>query len=256
VVFWIEAGAFGLLLRVNPRYRGLGWQGGRMGPDLAMIGGLLRVGVPMAVSVLLEVGLFSFVALAIGRLGEAAVAGHQVALNVAALAFMVPLGLAMAITVRVGNAVGRGDPAGVRRAGMTGIGLTLATQAVSSGIMLGMPAAIVALYSNDPAVRASAVVLLQLAGVFQVSDGIQVASAGALRGLKDTRLPMFITAAAYWGVGMPIGWFLAFRMRLAAPGMWIGLIAGLTLAALLLFARFEALSRWRRAASPSATRLA
>jgi multidrug resistance protein, MATE family len=253
LVSWIEAGCFVLLMAVSPRYRGLGWNNGRMWPDFASIAGLLRLGVPMAVSVMLEVGLFSFAALAIGRLGASVVASHQIALNVAALTFMVPLGVAMAITVRVGNAVGRGDEAGVRRAGMTGIGLALLTQAVSSAVMLGAPAMIVALYTNDAAVRRGAATLLQLAGLFQFSDGVQVASAGALRGLKDTRLPMLITAAAYWGVGVPIGWLLAFRAGMGAPGMWIGLIAGLSVAAALLFARFNALSRRRRVVEAAAT---
>ena len=160
------------------------------------------------------------------------------ALNVAALFFMIPLGLAMAITVRVGNAVGRGDASGVRYAGFCGIGLTLVTQLVSAGLMLGFPRAIASFYTHDQTVIALAAQLLLLAGLFQFSDGIQVASNGALRGLKDTRVPMAITLFAYWMVGMPVGWWLAFHMGLGARGIWMGLIAGLSMAALLLFARF------------------
>jgi MATE family multidrug resistance protein len=227
----------------SPRYRGLGWDRVRLLPDLAVIAGLLRIGAPMAVSLALEAGLFTAAALALGRLGDATVASHQVALSVSAVTFMVPLGIAMAITVRVGNAVGRGDPAGVRRAGLVGIGLTLVSQSVSCALMLGLPGPIASLYSSDPAVFAGAVVLLHYAAAFQFSDGIQVASNGALRGLKDARMPMLITGFSYWCVGMPLGWYLAFPLGGRAPGMWIGLIAGLTVAAALLFSRFFVLSR-------------
>jgi multidrug resistance protein, MATE family len=181
--------------------------------------------------------------LLIGRFGDATVAGHQIALSVSAVTFMVPLGLAMAITVRVGNAVGRGDPAGVRRAGLTGIGLTLVSQAISCGLMLGLPGPIASIYSSDPAVLAGAVLLLHYAAAFQFSDGIQVSSNGALRGLKDARMPMLITGFSYWCVGMPVGWYLAFAQDWRAPGMWVGLIAGLSCAAALLFSRFFLLSR-------------
>jgi MATE family multidrug resistance protein len=202
----------------------------------------------MAVTLLMEAGLFVAVALLIGRLGETVTAGHHVALNVASVAFMIPLGLSMAITVRVGNAAGRRDAMGVRYAGMSGITLVLVTQFISSGIMLSLPGPIARLYTSDAAVIAMASQLLILAGFFQFSDGIQVASNGALRGLKDTRVPMGITLFAYWGVGMPIGWWLAFPQGLGARGMWMGLIAGLSMAAILLFARFwrsSASGRWR-----------
>jgi MATE family multidrug resistance protein len=192
---------------------------------------------------LIGAGLFVAVALVIGTLGTDVVAGHQVAINVSSVAFMVPLGLAMATTVRVGHAVGRGDGQGVRDAGIVGIGLTLCAQAVSSGLMLGLPHQIAGLYTDDAGVIALAAQLLVLAGVFQLSDGIQVAANGALRGLKDTRVPMFITLFAYWGMGMPIGWWLAFPQGMGARGMWIGLIAGLTVAAVLLSRRFWKLAR-------------
>jgi MATE family multidrug resistance protein len=156
---------------------------------------------------------------------------------------MVPLGIAMATTVRVGHAVGRGDPEGVGDAGLVGLGLTLAAQGVSALLMLTIPERIAALYTGDAAVIALAAELLVLAGFFQFSDGLQVAASGALRGLKDTRVPMLITTFAYWGVGMPVGWWLAFRAGLGARGMWMGLIAGLSMAALLLTTRFWRLAR-------------
>ena len=242
-VLWVEMISFGIYIALHRNYQGLGLFHHFEWPHLERIGKLVHIGLPMAITLLAEGGLFVAAALLIGTMGEDMVASHQVALNVAALFFMVPLGLAMAITVRVGNAVGRGDPAGIRYAGFCGIGLTLVTQTVSAGLMLGFPHLIAALYTHDKTVIALAAQLLLLAGLFQFSDGIQVASNGALRGLKDTRVPMAITLFAYWGVGMPMGWWLAFHHGLGARGIWMGLIAGLSMAALLLFVRFWRSSR-------------
>ncbi len=249
LVLWMEMLGFALYVSRHPNYRGLNL-GERFDlPDPRRIGDLMWVGLPMAVTLLAEGGLFVAVALALGTLGETVVASHQVALNIASFFFMIPLGLAMAITVRVGNAVGRGDAAGVRYAGFCGIALTLGTQMVSAGLMLSLPHLIASLYTQDAAVIALATQLIVLAGVFQFSDGIQVASNGALRGLKDTRAPMAMTLFAYWVIGMPVGWWLAFRHGLGARGMWMGLVAGLSVAAVLLFTRFwrsSATERWRR----------
>ncbi|GGA12178.1 MATE family efflux transporter [Dyella caseinilytica] len=242
-VLWLEMLAFTLYILCHRNYRGLGLFQHFEWPNLQRIGALMHIGLPMAITLLAEGGLFVAAALLIGTMGEDMVASHQVALNVAALFFMIPLGLAMAITVRVGNAVGRGDPSGVRYAGFCGIGLTLVTQLFSAGLMLGFPHAIASLYTHDKTVIALASQLLLLAGLFQFSDGIQVASNGALRGLKDTRVPMAITLFAYWMVGMPVGWWLAFHLDLGARGIWMGLIAGLSVAAVLLFARFWISSR-------------
>jgi MATE family multidrug resistance protein len=195
------------------------------------------------VSLFMEASLFVAVALAIGTLGTDVVASHQIAINVASVTFMVPLGIAMATTVRVGHAIGRGDAEGVRGAGLAGLALTLATQGISAILMLTVPQRIAALYTADTAVIGLAAELLVLAGLFQFSDGLQVSASGALRGLKDTRVPMLITTFAYWGVGMPVGWWLAFKAGLGARGMWMGLIAGLSMAAVLLTTRFWRLAR-------------
>jgi MATE family multidrug resistance protein len=242
-VLWLEMLAFGVYVTCHRNYRGLGLFDHFEWPHWRRIGALVHIGLPMAITLLAEAGLFVAAALLISTMGEDMVAGHQVALNVASLFFMIPLGLALAITVRVGNAVGRGDAAGVRYAGFCGIGLTLVTQLVSAGLMLGFPHAIASFYTHDKTVIALATQLLMLAGFFQFSDGIQVASNGALRGLKDTRVPMAITLFAYWLVGMPVGWWLAFHAQLGARGIWMGLIAGLSMAALLLFIRFWRSSR-------------
>jgi MATE family multidrug resistance protein len=244
LVLWLEMLGFLVYVLCHRNYRGLNLFERFEWPHWRRIGALLHIGLPMAVTLLAEAGLFVATALLIGTMGEDVVASHQVAINVASVFFMIPLGLAMAITVRVGNAVGRDDARGVRYAGFCGIGLALVTQLVSATLMLGLPHAIAGLYTGNPRVIALAAQLLVLAGLFQFSDGIQVASNGALRGLKDTRVPMAITLFAYWGVGMPVGWWLAFPHGLGARGMWMGLIAGLSVAAVLLFTRFWR-SAWR-----------
>jgi len=251
LVLWIQLAAMLAWLFLHPRYRELHLFARFEKPDRQAIAGLLRIGLPMGVTLFMEGSLFVAVALAIGTLGEMVAASHQIALNVASVAFMVPLGLGMATTVRVGHAVGRDVAADVRWAGYVGIGLTLATQLVSSLAMLLFATPIARLYTQDLTVAALAAQLLVLAGIFQFSDGIQVAANGALRGLKDTRLPMLITMLSYWGIGMPVGAWLAFRVGLGARGMWMGLIAGLSAAALLLFLRFHRLARtarWQRVA--------
>jgi MATE family multidrug resistance protein len=247
MVLWIQVVAFGLYLRFRRHYREIAPFGRFDWPDWHAMVALLRLGVPMGVAVLMEAGLFVAAALLIGSLGADSVAGHQIAINVASVAFMVPLGVAMATTVRVGNAVGRGDADAVRHAGYAGIAATGFTQTVSSLAMALFPLAIANVYTDDRGVAAMAAQLLLLAAIFQFSDGIQVAANGALRGLKDTTVPMAITALAYWGIGMPIGWWLAFHAGFGARGMWMGLIAGLTAAAALLFLRFARMAARGRA---------
>jgi multidrug resistance protein, MATE family len=246
IVIWLQFFSLLTWLRLRAEYRRAQLFAGWEKPDLRAIRQLLRIGLPMGVAVFMEASLFAVVALVLAGFGETTASSHQIALNASAVCFMVPLGLALAITVRVGHAVGRDDERGVRYAGYAGIALCIATQFVSAGAMLLLPAQIAALYTSDQAVIALAAQLLVLAGLFQFSDGIQVASNGALRGLKDTRVPMLITVLAYWGVGMPVGWYLAFPHGLGARGMWIGLIAGLSAAALLLFLRFHRQARCGR----------
>jgi len=246
LVLWIEAIAFAIYLHRHRNYRDIAPFAHFETPRWREIGALLRLGVPMGIALLMESSLFVCTALLIASLGAVTVASHQVAINVASITFMVPLGLAMATTVRVGNAVGRNDARAVRSAGLAGIALSLATQFVASTAMAVFPHAIAHLYTDDTAVAALAAQLLVLAAIFQLSDGIQVTAGGALRGLKDTTMPMIITGLAYWAIGMPVGWWLAFHQGLGARGMWMGLAAGLTAAAILLTLRFLRASRPRR----------
>ncbi len=259
VVLWVEMLGFAVYVLRHPNYRGLGLHDRFDPPKPKVIGELLQLGAPMAFTLLMEGGLFVAVALAIATLGDTVAAAHQIALNVASVAFMVPLGTAMAITIRVGHAAGRRDARAVRYAAGCGVSVAAAAQVLSASLMLGMPQRIAGLYSHDAAVVGLAAQLMMLAGLFQIVDGIQVASNGALRGLKDTRVPMLISAFAYWGVGMPVGLWLAFHAHLGARGMWLGLVAGLSMAALLLSSRLVInirTGRWLRAVPEPAGRSA
>ncbi len=243
VVCWVEAGGYLAFVRFARCYPGLSWRHVGWRLNRAILSALVRLGLPMAGTVLMEVSMFSVAGLMIGGLGDDAIASHQVALNLASVSFMVPLGVALATTIRVGNAAGRNDRAGMRRAGLAGIGLAVLAQAGSALLMVGLPHRLAAIYTGDPAVLAGAVVLLHLAAIFQIFDGIQVSANGALRGLKDTRVPLAATAVAYWGIGIPLGWWLGLHGAWGAPGVWMGLIAGLATAAVLLLLRFDLLSR-------------
>ncbi|RRN55617.1 MATE family efflux transporter [Pseudoxanthomonas sp. SGNA-20] len=234
VVMWLQALCFAGYLARSRRFAPLGLFARFDPPRWADIRGLLATGLPIGVTVLMEGGLFIATALLIARLGEVPAAAHQIAINVSALCFMVPMGLAEATTVRVGRALGAGDPMGVRRAARAGYTIVLATQACSALVMLLGHDAIVAIYTRDAAVAATASVLLLYAATFQFPDGVQVMSAGALRGLRDTRVPMFLAMVSYWGIGMPLGAWLGLGLGRGPQGMWTGLILGLAAAAVLM----------------------
>ena len=242
-MFWAQLLAFALYLRWSPRYADLCLYARLEAPDWATIRGLLGRGLPIGVTITMEGGLFIVTTLLIGRLGEVSVAAHQVAINVATLCFMIPFGVAEATTVRVGHALGRGDREGIRRAYFAGLALVLGTQALSALVMLSANHAIVGLYTSDVVVGTLAASLLLYAALFQFPDGIQVLSAGALRGLNDTRVPMWLAALAYWGIGMPVGAGLGLALGWGPKGMWLGLTAGLSVAAILLCRRFLRSSR-------------
>jgi len=204
---------------------------------------VLRLGLPMAVTLGFEITMFAAISLMIARYPTEVMGAHQIALNIASISFMIPLGLSQAITARVGYFAGKGDPEACQRAGYTGIGVSVILSTFSAAAMITLPAVFVAFYSLDPEVTRIAISLLFFAAIFQLSDSLQVASAGALRGLKDSKIPMIVTAISYWLVGFPIGFFLAEYQDYGAAGYWIGMIAGLSTAAVLLLRRWTVLSR-------------
>lgn len=242
LVFWAQCIGFVLYVSLGRRYRDAGVFRQFEWPDMKVLGELLRLGGPIGITLFIEASLFMAVSLLMGSLGPNIVAGHQVALNFASITFMVPLGIGLAATVRVGHAIGAGDYLSARFFGALALALTLCTQFISAFVMLVFPEWIVAIYTRDPVVTAIAVNLLFLAAIFQISDGVQACCAGALRGLKDTRVPMIITVVAYWGIGLPLSYYLGIRTGVGPAGLWIGFIAGLTVAALLMTFRFFRLS--------------
>lgn len=217
------------------------------GPRWTDIGALLSVGVPIGVAVFAEASIFSVIALLIGGLGATVVAGHQIALNFTSMVFMIPLSLAMAITVRVGQALGRGAPRDARFVAGVGMVMALAYACLSATSMLLFRESIARLYTPDVAVIAVAAQLFVYAAMFQLSDVVQVTAAGALRGYQDTRMTMIFTLFAYWGIGLPVGYLLGLTDWLGEPtgpsGLWQGLIAGLSCAAILLGIRLTRSAR-------------
>lgn len=212
-------------------------------PHPRKIAEVLRLGVPIGVGVLAEVGLFSAAALLVGRLGSAAAGAHQVAINYAATMFMVPLGIHSATMARVGQKAGRGDLAGARFTGFTGIGACTLFMTASALVMLSFRGPIISLYTNDPAVWTIANGLLLMAAIFQISDGVQAGAMGALRGLKDTTVPMALSILAYWGVGFAFAWYTVVVLGRGPTWVWAALAAGLTVAAVLLTGRFAWIMR-------------
>ena len=231
---WVQALCFAAYLARTRRFAHLQLFAHFEPPRWADIRDLLRTGLPIGITVLMEGGLFIITALLIGRIGAVEASAHQIAINVAQLCFMIPMGVAEATTVRVGHAVGGNDPHGVRRATWAGYAIVMFTQLLSISMLLLGHNAVVRLYTDDLAVAGLASTLLLYAATFQIPDGVQVLSAGALRGLKDTRVPMFIAMFAYWGVGMPLGAGLGLGLGWGPQGMWVGLIMGLTSAAILM----------------------
>ncbi|MBK8083141.1 MAG: MATE family efflux transporter [Devosia sp.] len=212
-------------------------------PDWHRFAEILKVGMPIGLTVAAEVGLFSVAAILMGRLGTDETAAHAVALQLASTAFMVPLGLGMAATVRVGLAYGAGDAEGVRKAGWVGLTMGVAFMAVTCTLFLALPHQLVSIFL-DPTIagNANAVALaatyLAIAGIFQLADGAQVVAAHALRGLSDTRTPMWLAFIGYWAVGLPTAYLLGFAFEWRGVGIWIGLATGLAFVAVLLVTRF------------------
>jgi multidrug resistance protein, MATE family len=207
-------------------------------PEKMYLGELLKIGVPIGVSSTMEVTMFAVVSLLVGTISTVAVAGHQVAINFAAMTFMIPFGLSVAISARVGHSIGKKRPGEARFRGYVGVGLSSIIMSFTALIMFLFPEYITAIYTDDQAVTDMAVQLLFMAAIFQISDGLQVSGFGALRGLKDTKVPMYVNLVAYWIFGIPIAYYLGFPAGYGAPGLWTGLIAGLTVAGILHNIRF------------------
>ncbi|MBR0689712.1 MATE family efflux transporter [Bradyrhizobium manausense] len=215
--------------------------------DWPLMRQLIVIGAPISLSLLLEYGLFSSAALLMGLISTTALAAHQIALQVTAVLFMVPLGIGMAATVRVGHAFGRDDPAGVRRAGLVAAVLGIAfVSALTVAIILGRYGLGRLFFGGSeasaPTVELTATLLL-VGATFFIADALQTIMGGALRGINDTQMTLVFAAIGYWCIGFPIAWVLAFHAGLGAVGVWIGLSIGSFVYAGLLILRFRMLTR-------------
>jgi len=217
------AGADGEKLRDTP-----------LGLDLSRVRRLFVLGFPAAAQMVLEVGVFAAATALAGRVSSDSLAAHQIALNLAALTFMVPLGIASAAAVRVGQAIGRLDPRGAASAGWTAIAIGVGFMSSAALAFLFVPHGLIRLFTHDTAVLEIGVSLLFVAAVFQLFDGLQGVTTGVLRGLGDTRTAMLWNLAGHWIVGLPLGYLLCFRWGLGVVGLWWGLSVGLIICGVAL----------------------
>jgi MATE family multidrug resistance protein len=242
VTVWLMAFVLGTYTATTPVYRPLKIFDHFAPVRLPVLRELIGLGLPIAVTITAEAGLFSAVSILVGTRGAEITAAHQISLNFAATMFMIPLALSAATTIRTGHALGAGNAAEARTAGMTGILMCGIFMAFSATFLLLFRDLVVGIYTNDPRVIEIAISLLLMAAVFQVADGVQIGAAGALRGYKDTRMPMVINTFSYWVMGFPLAYLAAITFQAPPSYIWAGFVLGLTVAAVLLTIRFHLLS--------------
>ncbi|MTI16198.1 MATE family efflux transporter [Rhodobacteraceae bacterium RKSG542] len=250
-VYWLMASTLLGYIVHHKEYRGI-LNLREMMPSFARIWDILKLGVPIGVNIFICGSIFALIALLIGKLGANNIAAHQVALNFSAMVYMVPMSLAFGITIRVGHILGQGDKDAARLRSLSGLLLTVAFSSISASCILLFPEAIIGIYTNNADVIASASVLLVFAAVYQISDAVQTSANGALRGYKDTRVPMVIAFVSYWVVALPLGYILGLTNLLVpamgASGFWVGIVVGLTLAAILMLLRLAVVFKRNRTA--------
>ncbi|KQS31115.1 MATE family efflux transporter [Dyadobacter sp. Leaf189] len=218
------------------------------------MGELLHIGVPSSLQIGMEAGAFAVSGIIIGTLGAVSQAAHQIALSCASFTFMVSMGLAQAGSIRVSNALGRSDWQKIIVIGKSTLITALIYGILCATMFVALRQILPFAFNKEPQVVSLAALLLLFAAIFQISDSTQAIGAGLLRGIKDVKTPTFLIGIAYWVIGIPVGYLLAFHFGMGAPGMWLGLIAGLTLASGFLITRFLKMGK-RNAAVPAASRI-
>ena len=213
--------------------------------NFSLIKDLLRIGLPAGLQFVFEVGAFSMAALMMGWIGAVTQAAHQIAINLASITYMTVSGLGAAAAIRVGNQLGKKDYVTMRKAALTLVAMGTSLMAIFAVVFILGRDYLPLLYNDKPEVVQIASSLLIIAALFQLSDGVQVISLGALRGMKDVKIPTIITFFAYWIVALPLGYILAFKYDYGATGIWFGLFLGLTIAGIWVFIRFNRLARQR-----------
>jgi MATE family multidrug resistance protein len=211
--------------------------------DVTRVWAIVRMGLPAAGQLLLEVGVFAAASALAGRIAPAAVAAHQIVLNIAGFIYMIPYGIGTAAAVRVGHAVGRGDPRGVRRSGWAALGMATGVMLLSAVLFATVPEALVGIFTVDVGVIEVGATLLLVAAVFQLCDGLQTVATGSLRGVGDTRTPMLWNLAGHWLIGLPVGYTLCFRLGWGVLGLWVGLSIGLIIIGVVLLVVWHRKSR-------------
>ena len=254
-VYWVMFIAMLSYVRRARSMRDIRPQEASRRPDFAVMKRLVQLGLPIALALFFEVTLFAVVALLVSPLGIVDVAGHQIALNFSSLMFVLPMSLGAAVTIRVGFRLGQGSTLEAQTAARTGLGVAVCMAILTAIFTVALREHIAMLYNENPQVVALASQLMLLAGLYQISDSIQVVGSGILRGYKDTRSIFFITFTAYWVLGLPSGYILALTdlvvPRMGPAGFWTGFIIGLTCAAILMMLRMRYIQR-----QPSVTILA
>lgn len=241
IVMWLTLGAGILYLRRSTTFVECRLFQGPLLPPIQTLGHFLRLGLPIGMALLIEVSMFAIIALLLADLGEVIVGAHQVTLSFTGMIFMIPLSISMALTIRVGHRLGANKEEGARVSAATGVMITIGFAVVSATTMVLFAPQIVSLYTDSEEIIEIAVSLIGIAAVFQFSDAIQVSCAGALRGYKDTNIPLLIVFIAYWVIGLPVGFMLAktdlLVPAMGAKGFWIALVIALTIAAAMLARR-------------------
>ena len=231
----------------NPRWRPYRLFKHFAAPDWAEIRSFFRIGLPIALGIIMEAGLFSAVTLIVSRSDAIFTGANQIALNYAGLSYMIPLGLAYALTVRIGNAHGEKNPLALRQRAIGGLYLAAAIMALAALIIFAFAPFIVGLYTNNAAITPIAIRILYIIGIFQLVDGIQVCASGILRGLQDTKVPMLYALIGYWLIGFPCGLLLAYGLGYGIYGLWGGIVAGLACNAMLGVHRVLRMTRMQTA---------
>ncbi|MEL7451464.1 MAG: MATE family efflux transporter, partial [Pseudomonadota bacterium] len=216
---------------------------------------LLWLGLPIGIGIVAEVALFSGSSLLMGTLGVDAAAAHQISINYAATMFMVPMGISSAMVIHIGQALGRQEFSAARTAGIAGTVMCGAFMAVSALAMLVFKEQIIAIYTSEPSVRVIAISLIALAAVFQVADGVQVGAIGALRGYKDTKIPMLLNFVSFWAIGLVWAWQSGIVRGNGPTGIWMAMVVALFAAAVFNVARFQWVSRRRLVSEPELQQL-
>jgi len=240
---WVMMGGMLMVFWRGRLFRYLQLLSFRARPNGEILTYLLRLGIPIGVGMFIECSIFGVIALLLSRFGAQTVAAHQIAISFTGMVFMIPLSIATAISVRVSYNHGRNHPRHTKRSVKVGLATTTGIALLSCTLIVAGARPLTTIYTPDPELAGAAAVLLLLAALFQIPDALQVSCAGALRGFKDTRTPMFLQVISYWGIGLPCGCFLGLYLEMAARGFWIGLICGLSAAALLLGVRLHKIVR-------------